>query len=306
VSATATVLFNWSVSGVQPGALSLSFLVDPDDYIAEENELNNVLTTTVTVQPADVADLAILGVTFSPVEPRVGDSVTISVLVSNDGTKASTDAPLEVRLGNNRIGQKSIGVLAVGAQTTVEVVWPATEITEPIKYALRVELDPDNVNRETMLDNNVMQVNLTFLKAPAPVLGNLTVTSSAEKVTDGKEVTVTVRLENSGDDAATVRIVLKDGTVEVGSRQAVIVPAGGSKEEMFVVLLKGTGEHVLTATVYKGTDIVKDPSGKDLVVSATVKVEKKDNGPGFGATAAVMAVMLALAVLALVATRRRK
>jgi hypothetical protein len=125
-------------------------------------------------------------------------------------------------------------------------------------------------------------------------------------VTDGKEVTVTVRLENSGDDAATVRIVLKDGTVEVGSRQAVIVPAGGSKEEMFVVLLKGTGEHVLTATVYKGTDIVKDPSGKDLVVSATVKVEKKDNGPGFGATAAVMAVMLALAVLALVATRRRK
>ena len=296
----AVVHFEWAVRDVQPGTIQLQFIVDPGDSILEDNELNNTLTVTFTVRPADLPDLAIQSVSFTPAAPRVGDGVTITIKVRNNGTKASVATKVELRLGNNLIGQKDLGVLAPGASSDVEVSWPATEILTPMRYLVKVVVDPSNDNRDPHRDDNEVTAGVTFSKAPAPDLRNVTISPSSQKVKDGAEVTITVRVENGGDAPGTVRISIKDGTTEVASRTGVIVPAKGSKNETFTFKLKGTGDHALSA-------IVKDAGGKELTAAATVKVEKKDggNGPGFAALAALMAIV-AVALVATVALRRRK
>jgi subtilase family serine protease len=298
---SAVVNLQWGVTGVPVGIVQLAFIVDPDDLIDEEDELNNALYADLDVQAADVSDLAILSVSFTPAEPRLGDPVTITVTVRNNGTKDSAATTLEVKLGNNRIGEKVTGALAVGAQASVEVAWSATEITTPMRYTLRVLVDPSDTNRETMRDNNEAVAYLTFTKAPEAVLGNITLTSSSAKVKDGKEVTLTVTLRNAGDAAATVTLMLKDGGAEVSSQTAVIVPANGSRTETFIVKLTGKGDHVLEVTVYKGTSQVQN-----LSATATVKVEKADDGPGFGLAAAIVALGAAVAVAAVVTRRRTR
>ena len=298
---TAVVEFQWGVTGVPVGTLELAFIIDPDDMIDEEDELNNALSADLDVQAADVSDLAIMGVAFAPAEPRVGDAVTITITLRNNGTRGSLPTTLEVKLGNNRIGEKAVGAIAVGAQSTVEVAWSAVDITTPMRYSLLVTVDPSGINRETVLANNEALAHVTFAKAPAAVLGNLTIASSSSKVKDGKEVTITVTLRNTGDAADTVRLVLKDGTTEVGSRQGVVIAANGSKTETFVVKLTGRGEHTLTVTVYKGTTPVQG-----LEESATVQVEKADDGPGFGLAAAALALGAVVVAIALVSGRRRR
>jgi uncharacterized repeat protein (TIGR01451 family) len=295
-----TLGFEWTVAGVPAGPLNLSFVVDPSGLLEEADESNNALDATMTVSPADVPDLAIVGVTVAPPAPRVGDAVTLSVEVANNGTRASVATIVEVMLGQGSVGQASLGALPVGARSTVVVEWPATEVDAPGTRELRVVVDPSNANGETSREDNTMTVEVAFLRAPAPVLGNLTITSSAPRVEDGGQVTLTVRLENAGDEAATVRLILRDGTSEAGSRQAVIVPAGGSKEEGFAVSLTGKGDHPLEVTVYRGDSVAKDASGRDLVASVTVAVEATGGGGGGTGTIMVVVAVLAAAVIVVV------
>jgi len=295
----AVVYFEWAVSGIQPGIIQLQFIADPVDSILEENELNNTLTAAFTVLPADLPDLAIQSVTFTPAAPRVGDSVTITVGVRNNGTMASVATQVTLRLGNNLIGQKELGVLAPGASSDIEVAWAATEISAPMRYLIKVVVDPSNDNRETSRDNNEVTAGVTFSKAPAPDLRNATITPSKLKVKDGSEVTFTVRVDNAGDAPSTVRISIRDGQTEVASKTGVIVPAMGNKTETFPLTLKGTGDHVFTV-------VIKPATGDELTGSATVNVEKKaDDGPGFAAIAALVA-LAAVAAVAVIALRRRK
>jgi subtilase family serine protease len=300
---TTTLFFEWQVLGVPLGELSLLFIVDPIDLIEEQHELNNVERATLTVQPADKADLVVDGVAFTPTEPRLGDPVTISVTVSNNGTTASTTTNVELRLGNNRIGLRELAPLGVGENRTVDMAWAATEIMTASNFFVRIIVDPDNQVRELNESNNELMASITFVEPPQAVLTNLTMFASSSKVDEGKEVTFTITLENTGDIADTVTIVLKDGTEEVDSKQAVVIPAGGNKTETFVVKLKGKGAHEFVVTIYKGSDIVKDPDGLDLEAVAQVEVKKKDENPGFGAFVAGAAVIAALAAMAV---RRRR
>jgi subtilase family serine protease len=296
---TAVVYFEWAVSGVQPGVIQLQFIADPSDSISEENELNNTLTEAFTVHPADLPDLAIMSVTFTPAAPRVGDGVTITVSVRNNGTKASVATQVTLRLGNNLIGQKDLGVLAPGASSDIEVAWAATEILTPMRYPIKVVVDPSNDNRDPDRDNNEWTAGVTFSKAPAPDLRNATITPSKQRVKDGTEVTFTVSVLNVGDAPGTVRISIKDGSTEVASKTGVIVPTGGNKTEPFTLTLKGAGDHAFTV-------VIKPAAGTELSASTTVKVDKKTNGgPGFAAVATLVA-LAAVAAIAVVALRRRK
>ena len=84
---------------------------------------------------------------------------------------------------------------------------------------------------------------------------------------------------------------------------AIIVSAGGKKTAEFNVTVKGTGEHTYTVKVMEGSEVLKDDEGNDLVLSATVNVEKKKkDGPGPGAIAAAVALL----GVALVTIRRRR
>ena len=303
VDATVDLVYEWFVSGVDVGTVTIQFLVDPSNLIVEDDEFNNVLNAQVTVQPADLPDLTIPedGISFFPAVPRIGEAVTISVTVENLGTNATPETTIvEVRLGNNRIATADLLALGAGESRTLDISWSAGGISTPMEYTLTFTVDPDNTIKELDNTNNDREAKVTFVKAPEAILENIRVTASVQKVEDGKSVTITVSIDNSGNKADSVSIVIKDGVTEVDSAQ-VTVPANGSKSQTFDVKMYGTGDHSITATVYRGGDVVKDPSGDDLTGSVTVKVTKEsDGGGGLGLMMIVIIVIIIVVVVAVV------
>jgi subtilase family serine protease len=298
--ATVYLEYDWYVDVPTLGAIMIQFLVDPLNHIDEEDEFNNARSNSVTVEAPDLPDLTIQeeGISFSPSVPRVGDAVTISVTVKNIGTNASGDTvTVEVRLGNNRILQTDLVSLGAGESRTLDLIWAANEIQSPMTYKLDFRIDPDGRLDELDKTNNEVQENITFVKPPAPVLENLHVTVSSDKVEDGTKVTLTVSLDNSGDAADLITIEVKDGVAPVDSRQGVTVPAGGNVTETFQIKLDGTGDHSLGVTIYRGSEVVQDPSGSDLVDDVTVKVtDKGDDGNG----SSLMLVIIIVVILVIV------
>lgn len=309
VDETVDIEYSWFVTNVPEGELTLRFLVDPDDMIDEENEFNNAYNVNVTILPPDLPDLTFTEedpVVFTPAEPRVGESVTISVSVTNIGTNASTDTTLDVLLGNKVIATAGLMALGVGEKRTIDVPWSTSEIQSPYEYIITVHLDPDNRVPELNISNNDYNTTITFVSPPSAVLDNLVVTADPTEVEDGGETTITVTVENTGDAPALITIGIKDGVTEVDSKQGVTVPAGGSKTETFKLKLEGTGDHVMTATVYVGDEVAKDPSGNDLVDDATVKVTEKEEAGSNSMLIVAVVVIILVAMVAVVLFMRRK
>jgi subtilase family serine protease len=297
--------YEWFVDTPTTGSIIIQFLVDPLNHIEEEDEFNNAFGNNIIIEPADLPDLTIPenGITFFPEVPRVGEAVTISCTVKNVGTLATNETTtVGVWLGNNRILQTDLLPLGAGESRTLEMVWPANEIQTPLEYTLTFRVDPDNKLKESDRTNNEMDgVMITFVRPPAPALENLVVTTSSEKVEDGKMVTVTVTIDNTGDAADLITIEIKDGLVSVASKQGVTVAAGGSKTETFDIKLEGTGDHTLEVTLYHGTEVAQDPTGNDLVDPVTVKVTEKVDGGDGNTMMIIVVIVVILAVVGVAA-----
>jgi subtilase family serine protease len=293
--------YEWFVDVPTVGTVTLQYLVDPLNHIEEEDEFNNAFINQVTVEPPDLPDLTIPedGISFFPEVPRVGEAVTISCVVKNIGTNGTGETTtVAVRLGNNRILETDLLPLGAGETRTLDMVWSANEIQTPLEYTLLFRVDPDNKIKELDKSNNEREAKITFVEPPAPALENLEVTSSRDKVEDGDEVTLTVAIENTGSAADLISIVVKDGVVEVASKQGIAVPAGGNKTESFDIKMEGTGDHTLEVTIYRGSEIAQDPSGNDLVETVTVRVtEKGDDGDGLGLIVVIIVVVLLVIVV---------
>jgi len=309
VNETVDIPFTWYVENIPVGSLELRFMVDPDDMINEDNEFNNAFNVNVEIEAAALPDLTYTEedpVLFFPAEPRVGESVTISISIVNIGTNASEATILEVKLGNNVIATANVLALGVGEQRVIDVQWGATEIQSPLEYTILVRLDPNNDIRESDKTNNEVVTKVTFVQPPTAVLDNLVISADPTKVEDGEKVTITVSIDNTGDDPAIITITIKDGLTEVGSKPGITVPAGGSKSETFSLKLEGTGDHEITATVYEGSEVAQDPAGNDLIESVTVEVTAKDDGGSNTMLYVVIALIALVVVIALVFFMRRK
>ena len=82
------------------------------------------------------------------------------------------------------------------------------------------------------------------------------------------------------------------------------MPQGGNKTETFTFKLTGTGDHEITVTLYRGTDVIQDPWGEDMVGTTSVKDKKKDENPGYVSALAFLALLGA--VIAVASAKRRR
>jgi len=304
VDETVHLEYEWYVDTPTTGAITLQFLVDPLNHIEESDEFNNAFINPLTVEEADLPDLEVTAedIAFFPAVPRIGEAVSISVTVGNIGT-IGTDVTTTVGvwLGNNRILQTDLLPLGAGEYRTLDMVWPANEIVTPLEYTLIFRVDPENRINDADRTNNEAVKKITFVNPPAAALENLVFTSSLDKVEDGDKVKLTVSIDNTGDAADLITIVVKDGLVEVVSKQGVSVPAGGDVTETFDVKLEGTGDHKLEVTIYRGSEVAKDPSGNQLIDSVTVKVTETDGAEDGNGLMIAIIILVVLAIVGVAA-----
>jgi subtilase family serine protease/Tol biopolymer transport system component/fibronectin type 3 domain-containing protein len=136
----------------------LFVVVDPQDLITEFYEEDNTAFNTVTVQSLPDLATSTGDMTLSPVFPKVGDDVTLTVRVSNLGQQAADEVVVRAYDGDPNSGGVLIGTdqtiasLPGLAADTVEFNWTldAASSARPVV----VQIDPAGAILERITTNN--------------------------------------------------------------------------------------------------------------------------------------------------------
>lgn len=129
--------FDWNTVGVTPGLYDIKAWADSDVEIAESDEVDNWCTAPAAVEIV-IHDVAAISQTPDPTTATQGDSVTINVVVENQGSKSET-FQVTCYYDSNPIGSPQTVIdLAAGTSTTVVFVWDTTGVPPGICYIYTV------------------------------------------------------------------------------------------------------------------------------------------------------------------------
>ncbi len=179
-----------------------TFLViaDPTNQVNESNESNNSAEVRVTAtQPTLKPDLTIAGTDWSPRTLTVGQNVTLSIVVRNQGQASAGPFVVEVRdsIGTDR---QTLSGLAVGSAATVTFTRRVNNTTE----FFTITVDATNQIDELEETNNSAQIRVDA-QPQAPRKPDLTMAGvdwSPRTPRLGENVSFTVVVRNQGESAA--------------------------------------------------------------------------------------------------------
>ena len=154
VNGTGSATFNWNTTGVSPGTYNITAKVDLTP-ITDDDPADNELTVTVKVLGHDIA---VTGITTSPTEVVVGDSVSINVTVKNEGDFSETFS-VTVRYDENLIGTQTDVSLNAGAIITLNFTWDTAGVS-PDDYRIIAEatLDVDDDQADNTMEGDTVMV----------------------------------------------------------------------------------------------------------------------------------------------------
>ena len=144
---------SWFTGGIT-GTQQVYALIDIAGQITELNNLNNTLSTTLTILSR--ADLRPMAFTLSDEEPVVGELVTATVQVSNTGQTNAGIHTVSLYQGNPDNGGVMVGTsnqagLAAGAGRKINFTWVPTHTGEMRLYT---RLDKERQVNESDRTNN--------------------------------------------------------------------------------------------------------------------------------------------------------
>ncbi len=240
-----TANFNW-VAEVGPRILRA--LADSGHAVKESDEDNNDLASAY--EATIFADLIVESIAWEPQNPSVGDEVTFTVTVMNQGTSDAGESTVELSLipqdGSESSSEVQLADIPAGGSATAAFQWQA----EPGEITLTARADVHETIMESDEDNNDADEPYD-----ATQLADLVVVGiglEPDRPAFGEDVTVTVTLENRGDGDSLptgVRLLVDD--VEHGDGEGASLsglPAGGSDTVSFTWIAE-MGAHTFSADV---------------------------------------------------------
>lgn len=240
--AVTEVRFLWDTIG-RAGNRTLVAVVDPDGKIAEYNEQDNRTFLSVDVRPApDQADILINAGEISVFPERIDrlpSDLSVTALVRNTGRTPVSGAVVALYDGDPGAGGLKLGetVINVSAQSSAVANF-STTLRRGGEIVYTLVADPSNAIPEFSEDNNVAVKRFaTGATVDLSVAGE-DLTVSADPVSVGQDLTISVNIRNSGTLPAysvPVRVTVTGaaGAAEIGNR-TVSVEAGSSKTNQLV------------------------------------------------------------------------
>jgi subtilase family serine protease len=256
--ATITNQATWRANRASTGdnALTLAVLVDPFNNFTELSKANNKASASITVKESTTANLNVsykdLAATPSPANQ--GGTTTITAVVKNDGFASASNVKVNFYegvpgAGGILIGSQLVPVINPGDSIPVSLVW--ANIKDSGEKIIYVQADPDNQVQEIRKDDNDAFTTLTLLSLPDFAISPNSIVFSPGAPKDGVPVTISVTVQNRGDQAASNVVVrLSEGGVVLGDR--IIASLTGNSTGMVSLSYDTTGKkgpHTVTATV---------------------------------------------------------
>lgn len=223
------------------GDRKLEITVDPFNFIAESSEYDNEARVTLSVTPPQAPNLVMqpAGITFSPLQPTQGISVTVRAVILNDGTGPAENVVVQFLDVSGStilpIGEKQIiASIAPGSSAQVETIYPAQG--PPGVRRIQVVVDPNNFIAESNEEDNEATQSLTVTAPPLPNLsmaaGNIAFDPPLP--TEGQVVTITAVVINNGA-APAERVLVQFVDVTNGAFDPIGV------EQVIEVVMPGAG-----------------------------------------------------------------
>jgi len=181
----STQSFLWNTTGLPLGTYIIK--VAANTLSDEPNTLNNIGYTSVTLtSPSSetIRDVKVAGITVSPNTARVGDLVTLTVTVKNEGNVTEN---FNVTALINSITQGNVHLTNVVAGETrvIQFPWVTTE-TVPGNYTISAEVS-QLINETDIADNSFVYGAFTLNKA----VSSISVTVTPSIITLGNSTSVT-------------------------------------------------------------------------------------------------------------------
>ena len=217
--ATATRSVDWDTTGVTPASYTITAEAI---LITDEDLTNNKATTSISILPSLVRDVAIVGLTV-PAEATKGDVVTISVDSTNFGDfDESVTLKITVKETGTVILEKVIP-LSKGASVTQTASFDTSTIA-PDVYTIGAEAI---VAVDDVLGNNWKEASITVLPPPKHDVAVISIAAPAD-ATVGDVVTISVDVANPGDYNETFDVEVRYDTIIIGSKSVTLLSKGST------------------------------------------------------------------------------
>ena len=188
---TVTKTFTWKA---QIDSHIIKAVADPHKKVTESDETNN--EKTVTFSGPSIADLIIQAVTWSPASPSIGDTVTFTATIKNQGGSRADSSRVHFYIDGSSRGYQDIQGIAAGATLTKTFIWAAQAGSHTVKAWVDIE------NQITESDENNNEKTVTFSGPSRFDLIVQDITWSPASPSVGDTVTFTVTIKNQGSDRA--------------------------------------------------------------------------------------------------------
>lgn len=189
----STLSFFWNTTGLSPGIYVIKVVVSA--ACNESNMLNNIGYTSVTLtSPTSeiIRDVKVVSITVSPNPASVGDLVTLTVTVKNEGS-VTEDFNVTAFVNSAPKGTVNLKNVAAGENRVVQFPWDTTA-TVPGNYTISAAASQLNNETDTA-DNslvygaatlNKMTSRMSITVAPSTIkLGNTT-TPAGSAIVSGR------------------------------------------------------------------------------------------------------------------------
>ncbi|MBN1161218.1 MAG: hypothetical protein JXA17_04665 [Dehalococcoidales bacterium] len=187
--ASTNITFSWETL---QDTHDIRIVLDYYEQLSETDETNNEYTVTISTL---LPDLVVSDISWEPENPGVGDEVTFTVTIKNQGSGSAAASRAASYIDNRFISYLTVPALDADAETTATFSWSATSGT----HSVRMFVDFDRVLNESNSDNNDTKVSVT-VAPPDLIVQNIS--WSPEEVTIDETVTFTIEIKNQGDGRA--------------------------------------------------------------------------------------------------------
>lgn len=225
----------------------VKLIADPAAAIVEESEANNEaskLLDVIFIAP----DLTLGTITFSNPTPGGGDTITVSVPVSNGGSKDAGSFVVRFLDEGANFGEVTVPALAEGATQTVS---RDLLVLGEFVHTITAIADAANALVEEREDNNLASALLNVLAPDLSIVaGDIALSDPNPDDLDVLTVTATVRNVGTGGRVPKdVRVVVVDQGAEVASATIASIPAGQSGSAAMSYQVHGTGPRTIAVRV---------------------------------------------------------
>ncbi len=266
--ATDNQTFNWVVKS---GAHEIKAIADSLERVVEEDEENN--EKTVLFAPL-IPDLVIGAITWSPDSPSIGETVTFSVPVRNQGTGRAGISRVYFYVDGSPQGYQQISSIEGNSVSIQEFTWKAEAGTHTIKAIA----DEGEQVVESNEDNNEQSVIFSSVSFADLVIKEITWLPASPALGDTVSFTVTIKNQGTGRAGLSRVEYYIDGTA-VSSATVAEIDAGATEKKSFNWTAV-VGEHKVRAVADSASKVMESsednnektatitPRAPDLAIAA--------------------------------------